>query len=339
MSTERRIHFGLLFAALAVTGWVFLGHRSTAPAAMEGAPVVSTHAALSPASLVPHGPAFLLTADVHQLEQAPLGVFLVQRVVHAGATQLTAQCGFDPLARLDQLALAVPSAATIGDQEHPEDFGIVATGHFSAAEIMHCASGAIAAHRGEPMQTKLGSFSSVRDRQRTGGEIAAREGLLLVSGGSYFRDLLDAAEGRAPKLDRPDARDARHSALRSALGPAPLVASWVLGEGWFDRVAGGAGNAQLSPLGKLRDVGARVDVGGALHLAVILECEDSAGALEVSKMLGDLRGSLNALPVDPALIGTAQRVTVSQTGARLTLSLELAQAELAPLLDLLLGPA
>ena len=337
--SERAIHLGLLVTALAAAGWAF-GSHGHPPRSPSSTSVATKTAPTAPLSLIPPGSAFVLTADVRKLEHAPLGVLLAQRLSHVGgATQLATSCGFEPLARLDQLALAVPGA-TLEAQEHPEDFGIVASGRFSAEEIMHCASAVIAARHGEPIRTQLGSFSSVRDRTHSGGEVAARDGgLLLVSDGSYLRALLDAAEGNAPKLERPEARDARHSALRRALGPAPLLATWLLGEGWFERVAGDANNARLSPLGALLAVGARVDAGNAVHVSVLLECTDSDGAARISSLLGELRSSLNALPVDPAVATVARRIAVSQTGARLTLSLDLETSELQPLLDLLLGPA
>jgi len=277
----------------------------------------------TPLSIIPPGSAFVLTADLRKLEQASLGAFLAQRLGHAGgAGKFATLCGFDPVARLDQLAFSVPSAG-LDAQEHPEDFGIVASGRFTAAEIMRCAKAATAEHGGETVQTKLGSFSTARDR-KTSGEVAARDGgPLIVSGGGYFRELLDAADGHAPQRD--DARDARHVELRRSLGPGPIVATWVLGEGWFERVSGGETNPRLSPLSALEAVGARVDVASDI-------------AAKIASLLGELRSSLDALPLDPALTGMAKRVTVSQTGARLKLSLGLGQSELSPLLDLLLGP-
>ena len=104
-------------------------------------------------------------------------------------------------------------------------------------------------------------------------------------------------------------------------------------------MAGDASNARLSPLAALRAVGASVDTGTTVHVSVPLDCTDSDGASRISSLLGERRSSRDALPVDPALANVARRIARSQTGARLTLSLELAPSELQPLLDLPLGPA
>ncbi len=192
-TTERNIHLGLLGASLAVAVWVFGAQpHSAGPATHSGARSEATDQR-SPLSIIPPGSAFLLSADLRMLAGSPLGAFIAARLGRsAGASKLVELCGFDPLTRLDQLVLAVPSA-NLAAQEHPEDFGIVASGRFRAAEITRCARSAITARGGQALQTKLGSFDSVRDRQQSSGEIAAKDGLGVVSGGVYFRELLAAA--------------------------------------------------------------------------------------------------------------------------------------------------
>lgn len=335
-ASERNIHFGLLGASLALAVWVFGAEwRSAEPATHSDARSQVTDER-SPLSIIPPGSAFVLSVDLRALARSPLGASLAERLGRsASAGKLVKSCGEGLLTRLDRLALAVPSA-NLGAQEHPEDFGIVASGRFSAAEITRCASTAISARGGEAIQTKLGSFDSVRDRKAS-GEIAAKDGLVVVSGGSYFRELLDSAESARGAGER-GARDAGHTELRRALGQGPLLATWLLGEGWFERVAGDETNARLSPLNALKTVGARLDVGEKAELVVLLECADSQGATSISSLLGELRSSLDALPLDPALGGIARRIAISQTGARLKLELELNQAELSPVLDALLGP-
>jgi hypothetical protein len=334
--SERAIHLGILVSAAVVCGWVFVAHpSSTGSAAVSASARQIAPPQGAALSLIPPGSAFVLTADVQQLQRAPLGELLAQRLGRAGGTaDLVKVCGIDPLSRLDQLTLAVPSAG-LAAQEHPEDFGIVAQGRFSGAEIMRCASAVITQRGGDAIETELGKFRSVRDRKQS-GEIAAKDGTLIVSGGSYFRELLDSAAGHASS--KRDPRDARHAELRRTLGPGTIVATWLLGEHWFERVAGDESNARLSPLSALQAVGAHIDVSDTAHVRLLLDCTDSEGASRVASLLSELRSSLRSLPLDPALSGLAERVGVSQTGARLKLAVDPTKIELNALLGLLLGP-
>ena len=276
----------------------------------------------------------MLNVDVRALSRARLGAFIAERLGRtAGASKLAQSCGFDPLMRLDQLALAIPSAE-LGAEAQP-DFGIIATGRFRALEITHCASRAITARGGEALNARIGSFDSVRDGKKSGGQIAARDGLVVVSDGSYFRELLQSAEGDQKTAPESAARARQHSQLRRALGPGALTISWLLGKGWFTRFAGGDTNARLSPLSELERLGVRVDVGETAQLRVLLECADSAGAARVESLLNELRSSLGMRALAPALATIAKRITVSQTEARLRLEVELDPSELSPVLDAL----
>jgi len=336
-ATERNIHLGLLGAALAVAAWVFAAQPRAGEPATHGRALSSATREPSPLELIPPGSAFVLSADLRSFARAPLGAFIAQRLERsAGANKLQDLCGFDPLLRLDRLALAVPSA-NFGAREQPEDFGIIASGRFRAEELTRCASAGISARSDEPIQTKIGRFDSVRSHKPNGGEIAAKDGLVIVSGGSYFRELLDSAE-RGQRHSKPDARDARHTELRRALGPGALLATWLLGEGWFERVAGSETNARLSPLSALESVGLRIDFKRTAELLLLLECADGEGAARISNLLDELRSSLAMFPLDPALVELAKRITVNRAGARLKLELELNQAELSPVLEALLGP-
>ena len=337
-TTERNIHLGVLGAALAVAVWVFGAQpRAGGPKARS-----STHSAetesQSPLALIPPGSAFILSVDVRALASAPLGAFIAERLGRsAGASKLAETCGFDPLLRLDQLALSIPTANLAADA-HP-DFGVIANGRFTAAEITRCASIAINARGGEAVRSKLDSFETVRDRNGSSGEIAAKDGLVVVSGGSYFRELLNSAEGGLGNLTQRSARGLQHAELRRALGGGPLLATWLLGEGWFERVAGSDVNARLSPLSALKQLGARVNVAETAQLSVLLECTDSAGAERIATLLHELQSSLDALPLDPALRAIAKRITLSQREARLSLELALNRAELLPVLAALDPPS
>jgi hypothetical protein len=330
--SERAIHVGVLLGALGLAGWIFVSHvRST-----RSAVSADSSPATSPLALIPPGSAFVLSADIAQLRHAALGPLLAARL-GSSAGDLGNLCGFDPLIALDQLALAVPSAG-VAAAEHEGDFGVIASGHFSATQITRCASASITRHGGDPVSTQLGVFRSVRDRKAAGGEVAARDGgPLIISGGSYFRELLDAADGRGRKLEHQDPRDARHAGLRRALGPGTIVATWLLAEGWFERVSGDD-SARLSPLGSLKAIGARLDVSHELSVSVLLECADTASVSAVETLLAQLRSSLGALALEPALRGIAQRISARHDGARLRLDVTLTDTELLVLLDAALGP-
>jgi hypothetical protein len=333
--SEQAIHLGVLISAIALASWVFAAHpRNAASDARSPAQVSS--APLSPLAVLPPSSAFVLDADVARLEQAPLGPFLAQRLFHLGASDLSALCGFDPLTRLARLALAVPAAGE-ATQAQADDFGVVATGRFSAAEISRCASAAITQRGGQAAFSRLGSFETVRDRKGSGGEVAAKDGLLVVSGGSYFRQLLDSAEGNAPERDPADPRAARHSVLRRKLGSGDIVATWLLSPGWFARISGD-NDARLSPLSALQALGARVIVGGDVRVSLLLESADLDGAKRVADLVHDLRTSLESLALDPALRTLARRIELRSSGRELDLALTLDRDELSAVLGALLGP-
>lgn len=332
-TTERNIHFGVLGAAVALAVWVFGAQPRSAGPATHGGALSALGNERSPLALIPPGSAFMLSVDVRALARAPLGTFIAERLGRsAGASKLTQACGFDPLLRLDQLALSIPSANL--PDAHP-DFGVIANGRFTAAEITRCASTAITARGGDPVRSKLDSFDTVRDRTANGGEIAAKDGLVVVSGGSYFRDLLDSVEGAPNNLAQQDIRSLQHTELRDALGSGPLLVTWLLGEGWFERVAGSDANARLSPLSALKRLGLRMSVGDRALFLILLDCADHEGAANIASLLRDLQSSLDVLPLDPALRAIAKRITVSQKDERLRLELELERAELSPVLEAL----
>jgi len=325
--SEHRIHLGILAGAIALAGWLFLRLGAPAPH------VTAAPERESPLSIVPPGSAFVLSADIVALRRSSVGPLLascINQLVGDNANW-SKLCDFDPLSALDQVALAVPSAGEV-PPEGDQDFGVIATGRFSASQIVRCASAAIAARGGDPVSSNIGHFSSVRDRLREAGEIAARDGgPLIVSGGTYFRALLDAAEGNAPKLEHQDARDARHTELRRQLGPGALVATWLLGAHWFERIAGD--DAGLSPLRNLTSIGARVDFARTSRALILLECTDATSASAIADLLEKLRPTLSALPLDPRLASIARRVAITPRDRRLRLELELSEDELRALLD------
>ncbi len=334
--SERGIHLGILVGAIALGVWTL---RHDPSPSRHVAPTAEHE---SPLAIVPPGSAFVLSADIAALRRSPFGPLLVARIngLAGEDADWSKLCDFDPLSAIDEVALAVPSAGastSTSTSVHDDDFGVIASGRFSAAQITRCATAAISARGGDPVSSKLGDFSSVRDRTTEAGEIAARDGgPLILSGGNYFRTLLDSAQGNAPKLEHQDPRDARHAELRRVIGPGAIVATWLLGEHWFERVAGD--DAGLSPLRSLEALALRLDLGQTLHASALLSCKDATSTREIQRLLEELRASLATIPLDPALGALARRVTVAPQDRRLRLELELNEIELRALLDAIARP-
>lgn len=276
---------------------------------------------------------FVLTADIAALRRSRLAPLIAARVnrLASDSANWAKLCDFDPLTAIDQIAFAIPSSrgeATEGEGS----FGVIATGHFTAAQIERCATAAIAARNGDPVASKIGNFSSVRDRQSE-GEIAARDdGTLILSDGRYLRALLDAAEGHAPRREHQDPRDAHHVELRRKIGSGTEVITWLLDDRWVEMIAGE--EAGMSPLRHVAAVAERIELGSTARLFALLECTDAASAREIEALLQKLRGSLATIPLDPRLLALAQRVEVSVNDRNLRLELELSDAELEAILDL-----
>jgi hypothetical protein len=284
-------------------------------------------------AMIPPGPAFLLTLEVGKLRrEGNVAKLLAQRLPEI--SRLAERCGFEPLAELETLALAVPGADARLAQLSSDEFGAVATGRWAKARVLRCAELTIVDRKGEPALTRIGSFSTIRDR-RGGGELAVRDGgPLILSGGGYFRALLDYAESSKPGAEPAASRDRVHAELRRALGPdSPLLATWLLPERWTERFVGER-DASLSPLAEIRALGLRAAFDRTPSVDAILGCTSEPACGNVLTFLEGLRQTLRPeLDGDP-LLGLALRVRIEQKNAQIRLRLPLESGELETLLDL-----
>jgi hypothetical protein len=281
----RVVHAGLLAALLLGTGLLFHFRPWSAPAAIEARQ-------RKPLEIIPAGSAFVLSADLVELGKSPL----VRRLLSDRLRDLTrkeAGCELDPLRDLDELVISVPSAARLGEElSNPFTtgaFALVASGRFRAESVAACATSAIKARAGEPVRTQIGSFVGVRDRKRGDAEIVARDGLLVLSEGSYLRALLDAADGKGAEgseLER--TQDRLHGELRRKLGErAPLRATLALSPGWLEQALADP-DARASPLAKLRSAAAGVELGDSLSFRALLVSETPDDRLALEALLRDL---------------------------------------------------
>ena len=217
---------------------------------------------------LPRDAALVISADFGRVRQSPLGALLTGGGRELpGVGSLSEVCGFDPTEQIRELALGTPERA-LG---HESELGVVATGDFPRDRLLECATRVIEKRGGEPTRSQLGSFFTVRDRRRPDGELAVREGgPVLLGGGHYLRDMVDAVEGRVPTL----LGDERHSVLRTAVGGrGAVLVTWIARPDWLERWVG-RDAVQGSPLGSVRAGALKVEVSPELEATLLLTCPD-----------------------------------------------------------------
>jgi hypothetical protein len=332
----RIVHRALLVAVLALIAYVVVNRRDTP------APGPSRTPELRALALVPPGAAFVMTVDVARLRASPYAPALAR----LGVLQLLGTsdaCPFEPLRDLAEVVVAsagLPAGATfttpgsVGTPSAPA--AVIGSGHFTGKVVAGCASAGIAARGGQVSLTTLGSFTSVRDRDLS-AEVAAKDGLVVLSEGRYFREILDIAEGRTSEGSEHDRlRDRLHSELRRTFGRgAPVLATVVVPEGWLARAFGP--EAEASPLATLRSAALRVEVGERVGVGGFLGCLSEKDCAEVAEFLRDTSKSVAPLlGADAARLVNA--IAIRHEKERIELFLELTSTDLQALAALLAEP-
>jgi hypothetical protein len=198
----------------------------------------------------------------------------------------------------------------------PSSFAVIATGRFQKRAALACALGSVG--DGAAIRTTIGSFDTLRDPKKD-GELAARDGLLVVSAGDYLRAVLDRAEGQHGPPAVPDDRDRLHAELRRTLGQgAPVIATLVLPPGWLASAMGDP-EAEHSPLAVMRTAALRATVTNAVELAGTVACENEAGATRLEHFLATLRSDLGAERLD-GMLALLTALKVVRHGAMLDFS-------------------
>lgn len=177
-------------------------------------------ALLGPESAVPKASFLYAKVDVPTLRASPLFSAIVGEDgagKSLGLDELSRGCGFDPLARVDDLVLAVPEGEAKGT------FGLAAQVRVTESELATCAE-RIALARGTKTNPKIvGSFHVLEGEKGERGQpgLAFREGgLLVVAEGSWLGAMLAAAEGTEPRALGKDV----HGELAAALVAEPSLA-------------------------------------------------------------------------------------------------------------------
>lgn len=316
-------------AATLVAGGVYLATRT------PDAPV-ATEAPAAPKGLldaIPAGALAVVTADVRALRASPLAApYLGGSRSVPGFDDVRQACGFDLIASVDELAIAIPEG---GDA----DFGIVAMGGFSDSAILDCASKVVESRGGEPVVSTLGSFKSVRDAasQASSGETAARPGgLLLWGGGPYVRTMIDAADGAAPTLRG----GSLHEKLRAELtGYETIQISYVFSDAQRAIVADEITQAQgRAPAVLAHVVGAGLGVrlvGDKTALLLVLVADDPSHAPELRAWIEQSKKEASS-GLASRLLGVGgllDRVEMQTTGTTVRAKLDATVSEIDSIVD------
>lgn len=297
----------LLLVSLACALWLARRGAAERPA---------TEPSREPLSLVPPGARLLVSVDVASLTRVAGPELL--RLGGDKLLGLRDTCGFEPLLSVQRAVLAMPA----GDAgERASDFALIAATSLDVEQGLRCAERVIAKRGGKPARSRLGAFTSVRDASKPSGEVALRsDGMFVLSGGRYFRDVMDAASAPPSADEAATLRTQLHHSLRRKLGAAELQLT-LLPEA-------------ASPLRGVMALGLAVRLGSDLSLRGVVACVSPA-ACAAAQELAD--GARRELSREPGLSGLSN-VRIQQAGDRLELSGRLPREQLVPLLAQLLAP-
>lgn len=268
-------------------------------------------------SVVPQGPALLVTVDVEAL--SPGLALELLRTSGGALLGLRELCGFEPILALKRVALAMPFRGQ--DSAGAPDFALIAQTSLEPEPVLRCAEAVTRKRGGQPVRSSLGRFTSVRDQAKPLGEVAIRDdGLFVLSGGQYFRDVVDAANGAAVGDDASRLRTQVHAGIRRRLAPSLLIATWLPGTSL--------------PLPGVQALGLGLEVGQDVRLRGFVGCASAPACADARGLIEQLKGDVAR---DTGLSGL-QYLSVAEHGVELDVSGRLPREQLAVLLSQLLAP-
>ncbi|TKC99890.1 hypothetical protein [Polyangium fumosum] len=314
---QTRTRNALVFAAAAVVvvaavAWVWQRREMARPL---------------PATLdaIPEGALLVATADLGALRRSDAFAPLLSETREIpGLGKVRDVCGFDPMAGLTELGVAVPSSGGDGD------FGLVASGAIDPDALLACASKVIEARGGRSVVNPIGAFRTVRDASQStsGAEIAVREGgPILLGAGSYLRAMIDAAEGRVPSARA----DGDHTKLAAEAGPGALRVTVVLTpeqrRTLLEEIA--LSGAQGSPAASVVGLGLSVTIGERVGLSGVVACDAAAPCADLARIF---EGKRTAQSGDPLvrLMGLGpilERLQIGAEGPRISARVDMSTDE------------
>jgi hypothetical protein len=274
---------------------------------------------------IPEGALLVATADLGALRRSPSFAPLLSETREIpGLGKVRDVCGFDPLAGLTELGVAVPAAGGDGD------FGLVASGVIDPDALLSCASKVIEARGGRSVVNPIGAFRTVRDASQStsGAEIAVREGgPVLLGAGSYLRSMIDAAEGRVPSARA----DGDHTKLAAEAGPGALRVTVVLTpeqrRTLLEEIA--LSGAQGSPAASVLGLGLSVTIGERVGLSGVVACDAAAPCAELAKIFEGKRATqsgdmlVRLMGLGPIL----ERLKIGSEGPRISARVDMSTDE------------
>ncbi len=329
---QRNVIVLAVVLALSIAGAFFL-----APAARER----------TASSAIPQGAFLLVTLDLVKLRESPLSRELsALREV----SDVSEECGFDPLARAKSIAIGVP--------EKPDGvFGIAITHDLAEADLAKCAERVMSIRSAMPRFTQKGSWTVLEQEgilsEATRAKIAYRDGSpLLVARGDYLATMQGALDGASPRAES----DSEHAALRKealarAHGGAILVATAVLPKSLRDRLKNEMADEAASSESKTATMTAILSVRAvALSIAsrddqldvfAELECETDAACATLRDFLDRRRKTIAAEPAArfAGISGILDAARLEAHGPALDLSVSAPATEMARAVRAVLGAA
>ncbi len=274
---------------------------------------------------IPAGALAVATADLGVLRRSDAFAPLLSETREIpGLGKVRDVCGFDPLAGLSELGVAVPAAGGDGD------FGLVASGMIDPDALLSCASKVIEARGGRSVVNPIGAFRTVRDASlsTSGAEIAVREGgPVLLGAGNYLRSMIDAAEGRVPSARA----DGDHTKLAAEVGPGALRITVVLTpeqrRTLLEEIA--LSGAQGSPAASVVGLGLAVTIGERVGLSGIVACDAAPACGDLAKIFDGKRAAqandmlVRLMGLGPIL----ERLRIGSEGARISARVDMSMDE------------
>lgn len=314
MTTRRR---NLLILA-AVLVFAAAGVLVFAPAARQQSAIEA----------IPDGAFLLVTVDLVRLRDSPLAKEMTSL---REVSDISHECGFDPLARTQSVAIGVP--------EKPDGvFGVAMTTDIPESDLVRCAQSVMAARSATPRITKRGSWTELEQEgiltEASRAKIAQRAGApLLVARGDYLATMQAALDGKTTP------NNAAHDALRKEVqarthGEAFFVATAILPQSVRNKLKDEAPGAEhAATMAAILSVSAvsfaATTHGETLDLVAEVHCETDAACTTVRDFIDHKRKEIASEPAARFMgIGAVlSALTLETRGDVLDLSLSAAQAE------------